>query len=230
MPRVTPSLRRNCFRRLWPVFDIDVRRTSARRRSARPAALHLSPLGEVAARSAAGEGANVEVCSLTRPAFAEPVIGRRFAPTGWLRRVDLSQPTATPDQSPQTNRMLFEARTRPAACQSCHAALNGFGFGFERLNFCSSVFCSWSYFDGGNCAAALDQRGKATAAASTKASSMTRLGMAVVPLRTTSNHLGEVSGRIASQWRNSGTHSISIGPVEVQRQSANAVFAHLSWR
>jgi hypothetical protein len=30
--------------------------------------------------------------------------------------------------------MLFEARTRPAACQSCHAALNGFGFGFENYD------------------------------------------------------------------------------------------------
>jgi hypothetical protein len=47
---------------------------------------------------------------------------------------DLSQPMATPDQGPQTNRMLFEARTRPASCQSCHAVLNGFGFGFENYN------------------------------------------------------------------------------------------------
>jgi len=48
--------------------------------------------------------------------------------------VDLSQPMATPAQGPQTNRMLFEARTRPSMCQACHASLNGFGFGFENYN------------------------------------------------------------------------------------------------
>jgi hypothetical protein len=48
--------------------------------------------------------------------------------------VDLSQPMATPAQGPQTNRMLFEARTRPSMCQGCHASLNGFGFGFENYN------------------------------------------------------------------------------------------------
>ena len=48
--------------------------------------------------------------------------------------VDLSQPMATPAQGPQTNRMLFEARTRPSMCQACHASLNGFGFGFESYN------------------------------------------------------------------------------------------------
>ena len=37
--------------------------------------------------------------------------------------VDLSQPMATPAQGPQTNRMLFEARTRPSMCQGCHASL-----------------------------------------------------------------------------------------------------------
>jgi hypothetical protein len=30
--------------------------------------------------------------------------------------------------------MLFEQRTAPPACQSCHAALNGFGFGLENYN------------------------------------------------------------------------------------------------
>jgi hypothetical protein len=30
--------------------------------------------------------------------------------------------------------MLFEARTKPAFCQTCHAGLNGFGFGFEEYN------------------------------------------------------------------------------------------------
>ena len=45
--------------------------------------------------------------------------------------VDLSQPKAAPGDGPKTNRQLFEQRTRPASCQSCHAGLNGFGFGFE---------------------------------------------------------------------------------------------------
>ncbi len=47
---------------------------------------------------------------------------------------DLSQPMATPDQGPQTNRMLFETRTSPPACQVCHVSLNGFGFGLENYN------------------------------------------------------------------------------------------------
>ena len=59
-----------------------------------------------------------------------------------------------------------------------------FDFAFGGLNFCSSVFCSWSYFDGGNCAIALDQSGRAMAAVTARASSSTRLGMIVVPLRT----------------------------------------------
>jgi hypothetical protein len=48
--------------------------------------------------------------------------------------VDLSQPKTTPGQGPQTNRMLFEARTQPAACQTCHHSLNGFGFGLESYD------------------------------------------------------------------------------------------------
>jgi hypothetical protein len=48
--------------------------------------------------------------------------------------VDLSQPMAPPDAGPETNRMLFEQRTSPAACQACHAGLNGFGFGLENYN------------------------------------------------------------------------------------------------
>ncbi len=48
--------------------------------------------------------------------------------------VDTSQPTAAPDAGPETNRMLFEARTSPAACQGCHAGLNGFGFGLENYD------------------------------------------------------------------------------------------------
>jgi hypothetical protein len=48
--------------------------------------------------------------------------------------VNLSQPTAAPGQGPQTNRMLFEARTSPSACQTCHRSLNGFGFGLENYD------------------------------------------------------------------------------------------------
>ncbi len=48
--------------------------------------------------------------------------------------VDLSQPKAAPGSGPQTNRMLFEARTRPGSCQGCHLGLNGFGFGFEQYD------------------------------------------------------------------------------------------------
>jgi hypothetical protein len=48
--------------------------------------------------------------------------------------VDLSQPMAAPDAGPETNRMLFEERTAPPACQTCHAGLNGFGFGLESYN------------------------------------------------------------------------------------------------
>lgn len=47
---------------------------------------------------------------------------------------DLSQPMSAPDDAPQTTRMLFETRTKPAACRGCHAGLNGFGFGFERYD------------------------------------------------------------------------------------------------
>jgi hypothetical protein len=47
---------------------------------------------------------------------------------------DLSQPMVAPDQGPQTNRMLFETRTSPPACQVCHVSLNGFGFGLENYN------------------------------------------------------------------------------------------------
>ena len=48
--------------------------------------------------------------------------------------VDLSQPMAQPGDGPQTNRMLFEARTKPPVCQGCHAGLNGFGFGLEHYD------------------------------------------------------------------------------------------------
>jgi hypothetical protein len=48
--------------------------------------------------------------------------------------VDLSQPAAPPGSGPETNRMLFEQRTSPPACQGCHQSLNGFGFGLESYN------------------------------------------------------------------------------------------------
>ncbi len=48
--------------------------------------------------------------------------------------VDLSQPTAPADAGSETNRMLFEQRTSPRACQACHQSLNGFGFGLENYN------------------------------------------------------------------------------------------------
>ncbi len=48
--------------------------------------------------------------------------------------VNTSQPTAPPGSGPETNRMLFEQRTAPTFCQTCHAGLNGFGFGFEEYN------------------------------------------------------------------------------------------------
>jgi hypothetical protein len=55
-------------------------------------------------------------------------------PTSPPPDADLSQPMALPEDGPQTNRMLFETRTKPTACRGCHAGLNGFGFGFERYD------------------------------------------------------------------------------------------------
>ncbi len=46
---------------------------------------------------------------------------------------DLTPPANT-TEGPQTNRMLYEARTRPQACRGCHVGLNGFGFGFEHYS------------------------------------------------------------------------------------------------
>ena len=48
--------------------------------------------------------------------------------------VNVSQPMVPPGSGPATNRTLFEQRTAPAACQSCHTELNGFGFGFEHYD------------------------------------------------------------------------------------------------
>ncbi len=47
---------------------------------------------------------------------------------------DLSQPMASPGDGPKTNRALFEARTAPTSCMSCHRTLNGVGFAFENFN------------------------------------------------------------------------------------------------
>jgi hypothetical protein len=45
---------------------------------------------------------------------------------------DLSLPVPDLDSGPQTNRMLYEARTSPDACRACHLSLNGLGFGLEN--------------------------------------------------------------------------------------------------
>lgn len=55
-------------------------------------------------------------------------------PTTPPPEADLSMPVAMPGDGPKTNRMLFEERTSAPACQSCHQALNGFGFGFENYS------------------------------------------------------------------------------------------------
>lgn len=47
---------------------------------------------------------------------------------------DLSMPVATPEQGPQTTRMLFETRTSPKPCRGCHVSLNDFGYGFEGFD------------------------------------------------------------------------------------------------
>jgi hypothetical protein len=47
---------------------------------------------------------------------------------------DLSMPTAPRRRGPETTRQLFEQRTAPSMCQSCHASLNGIGFGFEAYD------------------------------------------------------------------------------------------------
>lgn len=56
--------------------------------------------------------------------------------------VDLSVPVAAPGDGPKTNRTLFEERTRFGSCQSCHAALNGFGFGLEHYTAAGSFITS----------------------------------------------------------------------------------------
>jgi hypothetical protein len=48
--------------------------------------------------------------------------------------LDTTPPTASESDGPQTNRSLFEARTAPPVCRTCHVGLNGIGFGFESFN------------------------------------------------------------------------------------------------
>ncbi len=47
---------------------------------------------------------------------------------------DTSPPSIEPGQAPLTNRDLFEIRTSPPQCQSCHVRIDGFGFGFEEFD------------------------------------------------------------------------------------------------
>lgn len=47
---------------------------------------------------------------------------------------DTSPPTMNPDDGPMTNRDLFEERTSPSNCQTCHERIDGFGFGFENFD------------------------------------------------------------------------------------------------
>jgi hypothetical protein len=47
---------------------------------------------------------------------------------------DTSNPVASGDEGPQTNRALFEARTSGPACQGCHQSIDGIGFGFEAYD------------------------------------------------------------------------------------------------
>ncbi len=47
---------------------------------------------------------------------------------------DTSPPQQMPGEPARTNRQLFEARTAPALCQSCHVRIDGFGYGFEHYD------------------------------------------------------------------------------------------------
>ncbi len=85
---------------------------------------------------------------LTRTAFlagsshrggTSPPIRGNAIQSRFLCRLPLSpppdanlNPPSDMNNGAQTNRMLFEARTRPPACYGCHVGLNGFGFGFEN--------------------------------------------------------------------------------------------------
>ena len=47
---------------------------------------------------------------------------------------DTSVPTAPDDGTPRTNRMLYEERTSPPDCQSCHTRINAVGFTLENYD------------------------------------------------------------------------------------------------
>ncbi len=47
---------------------------------------------------------------------------------------NLSMPTSPASSGPETTRMLFDQRTSPPECQSCHAGLDGIGYGFEHYD------------------------------------------------------------------------------------------------
>jgi hypothetical protein len=73
----------------------------------------------------------------TSPPIRGNAVGLRLlcrAPVSPPPGADLSMPVAPGGAGLQTNRMLFEARTSPAACSGCHKSLNGMGFGFEKYN------------------------------------------------------------------------------------------------
>jgi hypothetical protein len=73
----------------------------------------------------------------TSPPLRGNAIELRFlcaAPASPPPGADLSMPVADPSSGPQTNRTLFEARTAPGVCQTCHASLNGLGFGLESYS------------------------------------------------------------------------------------------------
>jgi hypothetical protein len=47
---------------------------------------------------------------------------------------DTSPPVNEAGAEPRTNRELFEERTAPAGCITCHTSINGLGFGFEAYD------------------------------------------------------------------------------------------------
>jgi hypothetical protein len=47
---------------------------------------------------------------------------------------DLSPPVPVEGEGPVTDRVLYERRTAPASCASCHTRINGIGFAFEHYD------------------------------------------------------------------------------------------------
>ncbi|MFM2417579.1 MAG: hypothetical protein RL385_2302 [Pseudomonadota bacterium] len=56
------------------------------------------------------------------------------APTPPPPGVSTTIDDAADTTAPRTTRMLFDQKTKPAACQGCHVNLNGLGFGFESFD------------------------------------------------------------------------------------------------